>query len=244
MKLTGSGRSALLAAPLLVFVAGAPPAAAVTVSAFDNGWYSAGGTHTTTITNILARHDFNNFFAFDLSAYSGTVSSATLKIYGGNGVYSSGDATEGYGIFDFTGSIDDLLSGAGGIAAYTDFGSGAAYGAVTVASPGYLAPMPELTLLLTADAIVDINAAIAGSDGRFVIGGTGTTLGMSDALWGSSTYTTAAELTLTFSTGGGSGDQDSSPAPAPGALPLLAAGLVPFGLMRARRRTRSDGRVS
>ena len=243
MTLNGPGRSALFLAPLLVLVAGTPPAAAVTVAAFDNGWYYAGGSHTTTNTNILVRYDFNNFFAFDLSAYSGTVSTATLKIYGGNGYFGSTDATEGYGIFDFAGSIDDLLSGAGGVAAYTDLGSGAVYGAVTMASPGYISPMPELSLLLTADAISDINAAIAGADGRFVIGGTGTTLGTSDELWGSSTYTTAAELSLTFSTGGG-GDQDSVPVPAPGALPLLAAGLVPLGLMRVRRRTRSDGRIS
>ena len=254
MKLTGSGRSALLAAPLLVFVAGAPPTAAVTVSAFDNGWYDSSGNHTPSNTNIAVSDatsapGYKHFFAFDLGSYSGTVTMAALHVIGGNGFFVGTDAFEDYAIYDFGGSIDDLLSGAGGTSAYSDLGSGTAYNSITLpttssTSGSGLVAMPDLTLFLPAAALSDINAAIAGSDSRFVIGGSSSTLTAGQVMWHSSSLAVAAELVLTFSTGGGSGDQDSSPVPAPGALPLLAAGLVPFGLMRARRRTRSDGRFS
>ena len=249
MKLARYAFSALIVAPALALLASASPASALSVAAFDNGWYDAGGSHTPGSTNIVLSDPSgsgnNHFFAFDLSAVSGTVSYAVLHIFGANGNFLGTDATEDYAIYDYGGSIDDLVNGTGGSAAFADLGSGTAYGNIvlsTFAAAGFGA-MPDISFLLPAAALSDINAAIASGDPRFAVGGTSATLGTGQYLWHSSSFSVAAELELVFATTGG-GDQDNLPVPAPGAFALFAAGVLPFGVMRARRRMRAGGTVS
>lgn len=236
MKLLTAGIPALLATVVLC----ATPAEALTIGAFDNGWYRNDGSHTSTNPNILVSDSTtsatNNFFAFDLSAVSGTVTYAALKIYGGNGNYLGADATENYEIFDFGGDIDDLISGAGGTAAFGDLGSGTSYGSLFMSTPGGFGAMPTLSFLLPTAALIGINAAISGSDGRFVIGGTSSSLTPNQSLWHSSSFASAAELEILVLPGS---EHDTPHISAPGGLSALIAAAVPLALARRARRRRA-----
>src|ERR1700754_2855839 len=169
--LTGLGGVAVA----LLSVAAAK-ASTLTINSFDNGWYQSDGTHTPINTNIIVGRDnpnlsYNNWFAFDLQALAGTtVISATLTTCSGNGQYNSPDPSETWGLFDYTSSISALLDGTGGVASFSDLGSGVSYGQATVSAPQN-DPMPSISILLTSAAIADINALISGSQ-RFVVGGT------------------------------------------------------------------------
>jgi PEP-CTERM motif len=145
------------------------------VRPFDAGWYADGTwSHNPSNDNYIVglctscadAGYYNNFFVFDISGLAGTtVTSASFKLY-------SFDVTlkEGlYSMFDVRTSIDSLLAGTGGEAAFNDLAGGTAYGArvyqVTESNTFH-------TISLYGGAIDNLNAAIARGDSNWAIGGT------------------------------------------------------------------------
>ena len=104
--------------------------------------------------------NFRNFFAFDRSQWAGNwVVSGSFRIQN-----RTGSASPTLGLWDFTGSQSDLLSGApaNGVANWTDLGSGTSYGSGAV-------PTNALTTIaLNAAAINNLRT---GSGTYFIIGG-------------------------------------------------------------------------
>lgn len=147
-------------------------AAPIAIINDDSGWYAENGVHGDVFlvgndplnTNYIAGRDagiqYHDFFVFDLSAVSGTVTSATLELFtadiSSNGVYKN---------FDVTTSIASLVAGTGGTAAFTDLNDGSAFGAIFVTTAQ---SNTVISITLNAAAI----AAIQGSlGGMFAIGG-------------------------------------------------------------------------
>lgn len=204
----------------------------------DQGWYRSDGLHVVTPTNhnILTGgyhgSNYNTFFTFYLGSASGmTVTSASLDIFAGVGSYYTDDLNETYRIYDYTGSIVALVNGTGGTAAFADLASGKMYGQTTVPTPdpaGSGTPMPPVSIALTTDALSDLNTLLAGNIYDFAIGGTCTTCGNGQSLWGySNDNFPAAKLTLNFA--------PVSPVPLPAAFPLFLTMLGGMGFLRWRR---------
>lgn len=236
-----NGLKTLLAGAFFCAAAGGA-SAATTISASDNGWYDNTGFHQSPNTTVIAGECntcdidgtdvlyFNNFFMFDLGALAGqTVVSATLTLFGGNGWYGSDDPSETLGLFDYTGSIDSLLDGTAGVAAFNDLGSGNSYGQTQVFGANFEL-MPEVNITLSGDALAAINAALASSDQRFAIGGSLLSIvtgGAAETLYNASFFETAGQLSLNTST-----------VPVPGSLVLLGTAIA--GLFAVRRRARQS----
>ena len=103
-------------------LAAASPAKALTITAVDQGWYSNNLPHNPTNTNYivgtLGANKYRDFFVFSLpnspiSSASLTVKSATVSLNSQN-----------VSLFGFSGSIDDLVSGA---SSYSALGQGASF---------------------------------------------------------------------------------------------------------------------
>lgn len=161
----------LAAAGLLA--ATASGANAATIQSFDSGWYTNSG-FTAGVSNInvgssnLSGAIYNNYLAFNIASLAGqTITSATLTFYGGNGVNTS-STSETLGLFDYTGSINALLSDQNSVGVFTDLGNGASYGTAEIAAGA----IQQFSVTLTQAAIANLNAAAnSQSDTRFVIGG-------------------------------------------------------------------------
>lgn len=168
---------ALSCAVLLSVIAGGTSNAA-TIQNFDSGWYQNSG-FTAGVTNInvgssnLSGAIYNNYLAFNITGLANqNITSATLTFFGGNGVNTS-STSETLGLFDYTGSINALLSDQTNANIWTDLGNGNSYGTAVVAA----GPIQQFTVTLSAAAIADLNAAAHNqSDSRFVIGGSLTTI--------------------------------------------------------------------
>ena len=159
---------------VLFSVIGGRTANATPVQNFDSGWYTNSG-FTAGVTNINAGSSnlsgaiYHNWLAFNLAGLtSQNITSATLTFFGGNGVNTSA-TSETLGLFDYTGSINTLISNAhNNIGIYNDLGDGDSYGTAVV--PG--GPIQEFSVTLSQAAIDDLNAAAHNQvDTRFVIGG-------------------------------------------------------------------------
>jgi hypothetical protein len=244
-------RNLIAAGAMVLTMAAATEARAgiFNISAFDNGAYQL-GFHGPASGNIFVGTNvedemLHNFFAFDLAPLSGlTVTSATLTVFGGNGTYFSAHSSETYGLFNYTGNINNLLDGTGGLVSHADLGSGTPYGQVTVAGPStpytHL-DMPELSISLSPAAVADINAILALVDKRFVIGGAllshagGTLFG--ESLFFASDLLPAGKLTLLTPLS----DNPLPPVPIPSALPLFATGLGVLALLARLKRATARG---
>jgi hypothetical protein len=166
------GGAAIGSAILLSIAAGAA-ANAATIQNYDSGWYQNSG-FTAGVKNInvgssnLNGAIYNNYLAFNISGLANqNITSATLTFYGGNGVNTS-STSETLGLFDYTGSINALLSDQFSTSVFTDLGNGNSYGTAVVSA----GPIQQFTVTLSQAAIANLNAAAhSQSDTRFVIGG-------------------------------------------------------------------------
>ncbi|MFO0848203.1 MAG: hypothetical protein U0871_06570 [Gemmataceae bacterium] len=171
--------------------AGVPPAgSAAIITTADRGWYNDTGFHIPDNPNYITgfapadpdfpdefpAQTFHSFFTFNVPSLSGPFVQAALVAYNPGGVddfgpgYSSPDASETITLFGVTTPMDTLISGAGGVAAYTDLGTGPVYGSgvVTAADNGRF-----VRIELNPTGLAALNAARGGS---FAIGGAVTTL--------------------------------------------------------------------
>jgi hypothetical protein len=138
------------------------PASALTIDAFDRGWYDDDGTHQdsndNTFTGALAdSRILNSFFTFDLAALT-TVSSGVLRLELEE--YFGRDPSEDFAVFDVVTSVPTLnATNFGRIDIFQDLESGTIYGARTAtrADVGSVLEIP-----LSGAAIADINAAAGG----------------------------------------------------------------------------------
>ncbi len=113
--------------------------AQINIDAEDSGWYRDDGFHDVTNENYLTGiFDFNNnrternsFFVFDLTNV-GNVADAVLRLNLPTTGYNSQDAMETFTLFDFSGNVNSLINGTGGVAAHTDLGTGVSFGSVDV----------------------------------------------------------------------------------------------------------------
>ena len=141
----------------------------VTLTNTDSGWYNDQGFHDSTNKNYIAGHvvvgpvtrAFNNFFVFDLSGVTGTITSAQIHLFT-SGVTGSGT----YSLFDVVTSTAQLSADqTTRTDIFADLGGGIGYGSIslTPADDGTL-----ITINLNANAI----AALQGSSGGlFAVGG-------------------------------------------------------------------------
>ncbi len=135
----------------------------------------------------------------------------------------SGGPTETIGLYDFLGSISALTGNTGGVAAFSDLGSGQLFGTGTASTS-----QTSGTLTITLDAAA-IAAIIAAEGGKFAVGGALTSISGSSAqfLFGASINDFATTLTL-----------DVSPVPEPASLTIFGAGLLAMAALRRRRAAR------
>ena len=125
------------------------------------GWYPAG----------IA--ELRDYFVFDLSTVTGTVTSAFLRLSTAPPAfirYGSSDPSETYTLFDVSTALAALTGGTGGVPAFNDLGGGTSYGNfVATSAIGETVDIP-----LNAAGI----AFLAGSSGQVALGGAITTLSM------------------------------------------------------------------
>ncbi len=217
-----------------VLLALAAPASAAPVTdyiAYDVGsyWQNANGTGYTSDyrgidTGLYHGTERRSFLAFDIGGAK-KAQSITLVFEPGNGEYYSGDPSETVGIFDFTGSIDDLVSGTNPMATFNDLGNGTLFASRAFSTvPTY--PMPGAQIELSADFVALFNSVRTASDPRFAVGLTLTSLDHTgdQIAWIASYYHFPAYLMVT----------EAVDVPEPGALAVAAVGLLGLGA-RARR---------
>lgn len=92
--------SAVLFVALCLCSAATARADTVTVTAGDSGWFAANGFHNAASQNYIAGDfdTYHNFFTFDLSTMSGTITGATLRLFNPLNPFGSGSGT--YTLYD------------------------------------------------------------------------------------------------------------------------------------------------
>lgn len=230
-------------AVLALALGGSPVAAApLTLDAVDSGQYRSTGEHLflnqNYQTGVFETIERRSFFVFDLSSVTGTINSATLRLFNPEVSqflhgYVSPDPTETLNLFDVTTDVDSVTLGLGGVAAFDDLGSGALYGTrvVSAADNGTV-----IEIALNATAIAALNAAT----GLFALGGAlGTIDGTADQyVFGFSMTAFVADHTRELVL-------DVAGVPEPALTMLLMAGAAAYGSARVRqtRRTTRTPRV-
>ena len=140
------------------------------VAASDSGWYRSDGWYFDGNTNYIVGtpggSTYHNWFTFDLTAVTGTVTGASLRLAtedlaGGPHLYSLFDVST-----DFATLTTGHMGGTAGLAIYADLASGLLFG-----QRGYQDSDTGSTLstVLNSNAFAALNSAIGGN---FAIGGT------------------------------------------------------------------------
>lgn len=146
----------------------------------NQGWWSA------TMPNSVGNDDYfvgnplgdsspqslRDFFTFDISGLRGqTVTGASLTLTNFMSMSDSGQPSLRYTLYDVS-TPAAVLDAVGGTSAaiYDDLGSGLSYGSYSLPVTGLNLGTSQLAL--NANAVDDLNAAIAGDTPNFSIGGT------------------------------------------------------------------------
>jgi len=142
----------------------------LTINASNTGWYTDAGSSnqpggTNYITGLCSNCGgalFRDLFVFGIPVGI-AVTTATLNV--NTYVYDSLNPTETLSLFDVTTSLNILVGGTGGVAAYNDLGSGVLYG-----SRVYTSADQNLfrSISLNAAGIAAIQQSLGGS---FTMGG-------------------------------------------------------------------------
>jgi len=148
---------------------GASPARADFLNTIDRGWYDQTGFHNPSNDNYIAGFlpevgtgnliEYHDFFVFDLTTVTNTITSASLKLWNPN------TGANGSGTFQVSGvttSISQLMAGTGGVAAFNDLGSGTSFGSVGVSTADN---GTFVTVNLNGDALTFLNDHRGGTVG-------------------------------------------------------------------------------
>ena len=131
----------------------------VTITTSDEGWYNPSGTHNSSNSNTATcQPAYNSWFTFDLSSFSGTACSITLRL----GLEYFSGSTKTHTIYDVSTDHDDLVassSGSSGITIYNDLGGGNSYASKTVSSSDN---NTVLEYTINSQGITDFNNAVGG----------------------------------------------------------------------------------
>ena len=228
-------RPHLLAALLVGLTALPCSSAPITLDALDSGAYTAAGAHDPAnenyLTGIFNGGETRSFFLFDLSSISGTIESATLRLFNPEVSqflhgYVSPDPTETLNVYDVAAPPALLTGGSAGGEGFADLGSGTLYGSTIVssASNGQL-----VDITLNAAALAALNAA----DGQFVLGTALGSLsgGANQYAFGFSMTSFVADHTRQLLLD----VAPVAPVPEPATLALFAAGAATIGIRRLKR---------
>lgn len=233
-------RRLALAATVAAAIMAAPAGAAV-IDSYDNGSYNHNGIHsggnTNTFTGVSGSFpstaEYRSFYAFDLAGQA--QASAISVTFLAHGFFYTDTGSETFGIYDYLGSVDELVGGASnfivGLPRYTDLGSGALLGQHTMTAATGTA-MPEITVALSS-AFVDLyNAALLG-DQKIALGVALMDFdfwGGNQGFWGSASLLPSARLNVT-----GLDGPDPTQVSAPATLGLMGLGLIALAGLRRRK---------
>ncbi|MBU1825980.1 MAG: PEPxxWA-CTERM sorting domain-containing protein [Alphaproteobacteria bacterium] len=207
----------------LLMTSSATGASAATTVSSDNGWYDSAGLHTPSNVNTYTGENgnrlLNSFYAFDLTGMA-SASAITITFFA-NGIFQTETGSETVGLYDYAGSMNSLLNGTGGTAAFADLGSGKLLGQHTITGVSS-SSMPLFTVSLSSDFVAQYNAALASADKRIALGAklqTVTLGGAEDAMWSFSGLRPAAQLNITEGV-------PAVPEPATWAMMLFGIGMI------------------
>lgn len=145
----------------------------ITINASDKGHYDNTGIHNSANKNYSAGlSQFRDYFSFNLSGVTGTVTSATISLYnpsvandGNDGYSGTPGAFTLYDVLTPATHLSDNHSGIdGGPFIYNDLGTGVVYGTVSVSTADN---GTFVTINLNAAALAALNA----NSGTFSVGG-------------------------------------------------------------------------
>jgi hypothetical protein len=163
------------------------------VNAADSGWWNSTGAHSATNKNYLTQEstttDYHNYFVFDLTDVTETITGAELRL---TNSLTGASGTPAYTLFDVSTPLTDLqATGSGETDIFGDLGSGTAYGSASFSTINNA----SIVVIQWNDAgIAALNAARGG---LFAVGGAITSA--SGAMFGSSGNTAdVRQLVLTL----------------------------------------------
>ena len=204
---------------LPVWVASSLVASDIDVLHYDRGWYRSSGSHIPANDNYIVSESYSsghrNFFVFDLSSVTDVVTSASLILDAFSP--SSPTVVGDYTLYSYEGSVNSLINGTGGTAAYADLASGDVFGGL---NSGFGSSSYEIRLNSTALNYIN------NSSGLFAIGGIFTGSGH---LFGYSSSNDPSVLSLT-----------TTPIPEPSTI-ALALGVVCAAFVAKRKNGVSEG---
>jgi hypothetical protein len=184
---------------------------AIVINATDSGWYNNG--HNSSNKNYAAgpNDTYRNYFVFDLSGVTGTITSATLRLDSG---LVSGTPT--YDVYDVTTDVGTLMathaSGTTATNIHSDLGSGDFYGSGMITGAHTIHDF-----VLNSSAFSSMNAAT----GLWALGGRNND--SSYTFWGTNSSLTR-QLII-----------ETSSVPESSTLALFGLGLLALGLKRRKR---------
>ncbi len=140
----------------------------ITINATNRGWYNAAGSRTVNNFNYFVGADsqteYRNFFVFDLSNVTDPITSASLNLFNPFFGYSGPSTGLTYNISDVSTPIASLAGGTGGVAAFTDLGTGTNFGSTIATSDSNNS---FINVALNSSAI----SALSANTGLFAFGG-------------------------------------------------------------------------